>query len=166
MSWLCALYIEVTLSVDHEIAAWQLAFSRGVPFAFRGVGVSMLPTLRPGDEAMFAPLVSVPCVGDVLLYRAGDALVAHRLLAHAQDGRLRLRGDYMAADDPLVCADAILGKLVTVRRRGRVLRADRGPLRFYARAWPELHRRAPLAARAIQLCTRVAARLTLLGGQG
>src|SRR5438105_4969722 len=72
MRWSSALYMEALVSVDHEIAAWRLAAARGLPFAFRGLGWSMWPILRPGDEAFFAPLAATPRAGDVLLYRSGE----------------------------------------------------------------------------------------------
>jgi len=162
------------VSVSHEIAAWQLACANRVPFCFRGLGSSMLPALRPGDEALFEPLADLPPRrGDVLLYRAGDRLVAHRLLAADADGHLRLRGDALAADDPPVPAAAVLGRLVAIRRGRRELRADRAPLAWYAAVLPELARltrHAPhtdrVLRRALRLCMRVAARLTphALGG--
>jgi hypothetical protein len=152
--------------VDHEIAAWRLACERGLPFSFRGLGRSMLPALRPGDEALFAPLRAAPRPGEVLLYRAGDRLVAHRLIATHADGQLRLRGDFLPADDPPVPRAAVLGHLVAVRRNGRELRADAGWLAWYAAAIPRLSRRAPLALGVLQLCARVAARLTVPGREG
>jgi hypothetical protein len=126
----------------------------------------MLPALRPADEALFAPLEGAPRRGEVLLYRAGVRLIAHRFLDTAADGRLRLRGDCLPADDPPVPAEAVLGRLVAVRRDGRELRADRGPLAWYARILPELHTHAPGTARALRLLVRVAARLTPPGRRG
>ncbi len=158
------------MSVEQQIVAWQLAYANGLPFVFRGLGRSMLPALHPDDEALFAPLDAPPRPGEILLFRAGDRLVAHRLLAVAADGRLCLRGDFMAADDPMLPADDVLGRLIAVRRHGRELRADRGRLALYAALWPRLHRRAPLAARMLRLAARVAnrlaARLTPPGTQG
>ena len=153
------------MSVDHEIAAWRVACARGVPFAFRGLGWSMWPTLRPGDEALFAPLAQAPRRGDVLLYRAGDRLVAHRFLGAHADGQLSLRGDFLATDDPPVPSEAVLGRLLTVRRGGRELRADRGVLAVLAHVMPRLHARAPTVTRALAVAVRVAARLTPRGRQ-
>jgi len=154
------------VSADHEIAAWRIACAAGLPFHFRGLGRSMLPALLPGDEALFAPFEGAPQRGDVLLYRAGDRLVAHRLHGIEAGSRLRLRGDLLASDDPLVPAEAILGRLVAVRRRGRELRADRGPLAFYAALVPWLDAHAPYAASGFRWCVRLAARLTLSPGRG
>ena len=153
------------VSADHEIAAWRLACAAGLPFHFRGLGRSMLPALLPGDEALFAPFEGPPRRGDVLLYRAGARLVAHRLHAFEEDGRLRLRGDLLPSDDPLIPADAILGRLVAIRRRGREHRADRGILAFYARFVPFVDAHAPRAAKGLRLCVRLVARLTLSTSQ-
>jgi hypothetical protein len=154
------------VSADHEIAAWRIACAAGLPFHFRGLGRSMLPALLPGDEALFAPFEGAPRRGDVLLYRAGDRLVAHRLHAFEAGGRLRLRGDLLSSDDPLVPADAILGRLVAIRRGGREHRADRGLLALYAAFVPWIDAHAPRAATGFRLCVRVAARLTLSRTRG
>lgn len=154
------------MSADHEIAAWRIACAAGLPFHFRGLGRSMLPALLPGDEALFAPFEGAPQRGDVLLYRAGDRLVAHRLHALEANGLLRLRGDLLASDDPPVPAGAILGRLVAVRRGGRELPTDRGRLAFYAALVPWLDAHAPRAASGFRLFVRLAARLTLSRTRG
>jgi hypothetical protein len=156
--------MEAPVPLDHEIAAWRLACEHRVPFAFRGLGRSMLPALRPGDEALFEPLAGPPRAGDVLLYRAGDRLVAHRFVALSDDGdgHLRLRGDLLAAEDPPVPRAAVLGRLVAVRRGGRTLPADRGRLAAYGRILPALDRRAPRAARLWRLAVRLT--LRAMGG--
>jgi hypothetical protein len=107
------------MALPHDIAAWRLATEHGLPFPFRGHGWSMWPTLRPGDEALFAPLAAPPAPGDVLLYATDAALVAHRLVGSLPDGRLVLRGDAMGRADPPVEPAAVLGRLVAVRRGGR-----------------------------------------------
>ena len=109
------------MTVEQQIAAWRLACAHGKHerFAFRGAGASMWPTLRAGDEALFAPLAAPPEPHEVLLYQLRGGLVAHRFRGLLPDGRLRLRGDGMLRDDPPVEPDAVLGKLVAVRRGGR-----------------------------------------------
>jgi signal peptidase len=152
--------MEASVSVDQEIAAWRLACERGVPFGFRGLGTSMWPALRPGDEALFEPIAQAPRVGDVLLFRAGDRLIAHRLLAVAADGMLRLRGDFVGAEDPPVAPSAVLGRLMGVRRGGRVLDVAHGRLAIYAAVVPGLAARAPRLLAVLRLAARAAARLT------
>jgi hypothetical protein len=154
------------VSADHEIAAWRIACAAGLPFHFCGLGRSMLPALRPGDDAQFAPFEGAPRRGDVLLYRAGDRLVAHRLHAFEANGLLRLRGDLLASDDPLVPADAILGRLVGVTRGRQMIPVDRGRMAFYAAFYPWIDAHAPRAASGLRLCVRLAARLTLFGSRG
>jgi hypothetical protein len=109
------------MTVEQQIAAWRLACAQGQParFPFAGHGASMWPTLRAGDEALFAPLAAPPADGEILLYRLRDGLVAHRFRGALPDGRLRLRGDGLMHDDPPVEPEAVLGRLVAVRRGGR-----------------------------------------------
>jgi hypothetical protein len=138
------------VSIEAQIAAWRIAAARGLPFAFHGQGLSMWPTLRPGDEALFAPLAGTPRLGEILLCAAGDRLVAHRLVAH--DGaRLILRGDARAEADPPVGREAVLGRLVGVRRLGRELSPDAATLRALAVLVPLLHDRAPRLLKLVAL---------------
>jgi hypothetical protein len=83
----------------------------------RASGVSMLPTLLPGDllviqRANYDAISS----GDIVLYRRDDSLFVHRVI-QSDSARLTTRGDSMAASDPEGAIE-LLGKVVSVERNG------------------------------------------------
>jgi hypothetical protein len=100
----------------------------------------MYPTIRDGETITVAPVATDDVVsGDVLLCRHGQRVLAHRVVVVTTCGTERvfeLRGDARASSDAPVGADAVVGRVVGVRRNGRVIplsgRAAR--LRHRARA--------------------------------
>jgi len=82
---------------------------------------SMLPAIPVGAELEIAPVEGRLCrVGDVVVFRQGDRLVAHRLLFGWGEGAgawFLQRGDGVS---PLgaIRARTILGRVVAVRRPG------------------------------------------------
>ena len=94
-------------------------------------GDSMWPSLRAGDVACVEPLVGAPSPGEVVLARLPEALVVHRV-RRCDAGGCLLRGDNSDAEDPLLPASRVLGRVRRVRRGGEVLeqgRWDVGPRR-------------------------------------
>lgn len=98
---------------------------------FRAPGRSMHPTIRENEAVVVEP-IDLPdlSVGDIVLCRCGEKITAHRLVwidaetASARpEGRpiFTLRGDACNACDTPVAADQILGKVVAVERRGRLV---------------------------------------------
>ena len=78
-------------------------------------GVSMLPTILPGDSLLIerATLNEVTR-GDIVLYSRGDSLFIHRLIQlDLGVGSFVTRGDSMAAPDPAGPKD-LLGKVVAI----------------------------------------------------
>jgi signal peptidase I len=116
-------------------------------------GTSMLPAIRPGDVVAFQALdaedVSNP--GDIVLFRRGGSLVAHRVVARTRAGLLT-QGDSLGAPDPEVAHVDVIGRGVGLKRNGRVLpwsvsRRPAFPLRWWfrrfdlaTRMWLRWHR--------------------------
>jgi len=105
---------------------------------------SMVPHLTGGDAVLASPLSAPPAPGDLLLYRQQDYWVVHRCLGRGvgRDGRsgFRTRGDGRNVLDPLLPPEAVLARVVAVRRAG-TWRSLSGPAaRVYARAmaWHDL----------------------------
>jgi signal peptidase I len=90
---------------------------------FRAQGGSMYPTIRDGDTVTVAHVSVEEIVrGDVLLCRHGKRVVAHRVVGADVRDTVRvfhLRGDAKAAGDAPVGADAVVGRVIAVRRNGR-----------------------------------------------
>lgn len=101
-------------------------------------GWSMYPIIRNGDKIHVSPVaIDDINVGDVVFFRSGDRLLAHRVVGHAVDSgctSLRTRGDRFRHEDPPFGQAELIGKVVIVSRtRGgsqRVVRLDRGPAKY------------------------------------
>ncbi|MGH7866525.1 MAG: hypothetical protein ACREP9_02575 [Candidatus Dormibacteraceae bacterium] len=97
--------------------------SRGV-LNLRATGVSMLPTLWPGD------LLTVQCLrgeeaepGEIVLYTRHRRFFGHRIVSRSlrgEDASLVTRGDCMPADDPPIGRDEMLGKVTEIQRSGSI----------------------------------------------
>lgn len=102
----------------------------GQAVRFRAAGLSMEPAIRDGDDLTVAP-VSIESVrrGDVLLYRAGGRLMAHRVIGRVRgpEGVLRVCGDAPSWEEEQVPRGDVLGRVVAVERGGRPVTL-RGPL--------------------------------------
>jgi hypothetical protein len=112
----------------------------GASFRVEVRGLSMYPSLKDGDVVEVRPVqIGEVELGDVVFFRSGDRLLAHRVVGITVDDRgthLRTRGDSFRQEDPLVSEANLVG-LVTVvsrqRRRGvHTIRLDRGPSRWFA----------------------------------
>ena len=96
---------------------------------FRAPGWSMHPTIRDGEAITVAPLGLSPVrVGDVLLYRRGRSAIAHRVIrvrsASGRSAGFVLRGDGADSCDRPVKLAQVLGRVLTIERRGRSVRLD------------------------------------------
>src|SRR5438132_4971993 len=101
------------------------ALATGTLVRFRAEGTSMYPTIRDGEAITIAP-ISVDAVvpGDVLLCRHDTRLLAHRVVGvTTRDIGLffELRGDSKASSDAPVGADAVVGRVIGVRRNDRMV---------------------------------------------
>lgn len=86
---------------------------------FRAQGWSMTPTIKEAEKITVKPATpSEVRVGDIVLYRKGGKLTAHRVMT-TDSRRFIVRGDALRNSDPPVEAAQILGKVVSVERRGR-----------------------------------------------
>src|SRR6185295_9848523 len=97
----------------------------GMSIRFRASGDSMYPAILNGDVITVSPVASGDIArGDILLYRDGDRVLAHRLIGIAESGRetrFRFRGDSNATCDLPIARSQILGRVETVERHGRVI---------------------------------------------
>jgi signal peptidase I len=112
---------------DSELfsAVIENALAGGTAVQFRAEGESMYPTIRDGETVTVTP-VSADAVarGDVVLFRLGRRVLAHRVVNVTVSGTERffeLRGDAKAAADGSSGANAILGRVIDVRRKGRAI---------------------------------------------
>lgn len=97
---------------------------RGKRVRFRAPGRSMYPTIRENEAITVKPLKPQDVkVGDIILYRSGKSVVAHRVIriekGKGDTLRFILREDTLGTLDQPVEAEQILGKVVSVEREGR-----------------------------------------------
>jgi len=101
------------------------ALTNGTIVRFRAEGISMYPTICDGEAITVAAVSTDDVVrGDVLLCRHGKRVLAHRVVGVTSCGTERffeLRGDAKVSCDAPVGAGAVVGKVVSVRRNGRVI---------------------------------------------
>jgi signal peptidase I len=109
----------------------------GILVRFRAPGYSMHPTILHEDVITVEPVdASAVKVGDIILYRDQQSLIAHRVVkienksdihTDSQSSALTpqscfiLRGDARPISDNPITAEQILGKVVSVERNGRCL---------------------------------------------
>jgi signal peptidase I len=97
-------------------------------------GWSMYPWIRRGDVIEIAPVLPDEIdVGDVVFFRSGDRLLAHRVvgfMANEQGVSIRARGDSFLQEDPPFTDRDLIGKVEIVYRpwrdRQRAIRLDQG----------------------------------------
>jgi len=90
----------------------------------RATGVSMLPTLWPGDLlTVYSRRPEQVGPGDIVLYRRGGRFFIHRVVSKSLIGNesfLIARGDCMSEEDPPVRSGEVLGKITKIERAGSV----------------------------------------------
>jgi signal peptidase I len=100
---------------------------QGRSVRFRAPGRSMYPTIRENDVITVEPIGPL-CVrvGDIVLYSLQRGVVAHRVVRMIQHDRplpahisFVLKGDTWRIEDEPLQEHQILGKVVTVERKGR-----------------------------------------------
>jgi signal peptidase I len=106
----------------------------GVSVRFRAPGWSMHPTIRDGEIITAEPVAPGRLKwGEIILYRAGEALLAHRVVGLRRGKgyhQFLLRGDAPGAQDEGVTAGQILGRVVYTRRGTRNLKLSTAKARL------------------------------------
>jgi hypothetical protein len=124
----------------------QSILQEGCGVLLKTRGDSMVPIIRSGGLIQVDPVRPEDLLlRDIVVYRQGDQVVAHRLVAkHQREGNLRrfTRGDAVSWQSlEEVRPEQVLGRVTAVRsRRGREIRIDAGWGRVLslvlAAAWP------------------------------
>lgn len=96
---------------------------RGRPICVRCASSSMMPQIIPGDMLTITPVSRDQLQrGDIVLMRAGEEMIAHRLLAIRETAGRKYavtRGDGVNRLDAPVLLECIVGKVSGIRRDGR-----------------------------------------------
>jgi signal peptidase I len=117
----------------------QDARPAGIVVRFRADGLSMYPAIRDGELITVGPVDADRIVrGDVLLCRSATRLLAHRVVAiagHGNERVLQLRGDAKGACDAPVAVGDVVGRVLSVSRKGRAIGLCGCAARLRYKAW-------------------------------
>jgi hypothetical protein len=104
------------------------SLKNGRSVRFRAPGGSMAPLIRSSDALIVKPVTSAEVsAGDIVLYRSGAGLTAHRVVgtpstaSNGGGGCFLLKRDAGSRPDPPVATSAVLGRVVAVERGGRCI---------------------------------------------
>ena len=135
---------EVTAAENSPACLLQEVVQRFGSARIRVQGSSMLPSIRPGDEIEVQPIPFHEIeTGDVIAYRRGDRLFAHRVIGKDPGNNPITRGDSLPQADAPVLESELLGSVTAVFREGRRVSLKRSPT---TRAAGELFRRSGTCA--------------------
>lgn len=126
----------MTESVGPPLRIWlpllQETLDREGSFRWRLRGASMVPTLWPDTEILISPGPAQMRPGMIVVFAAGEALVAHRLVRATPPGWLT-QGDHQPSPDLPLLPNDILGVVVAASAGGqRYWPAWWSPLANYA----------------------------------
>lgn len=91
------------------------------------IGTSMLPMMKGGDQVLVVHGSAGVRRGDVIVFRCNGNLIAHRVLRiYESDGKLTFitKGDNVSQCDPPVSANAIIGRVLAIKRGSRHITVD------------------------------------------
>lgn len=137
-------------SVKCELAGELLRSSGRI--RLRVSGRSMLPIIWPGDTLIINAADHRDILpGEIVLFRCGDRMVAHRLITTNESEdckKLRTQGDALPEADAPISRGDLLGRVEFILRNGRQFRPARH-LHVHERAITSLMRNSDIAARAV-----------------
>lgn len=115
---------------------WERAFWEKGEGWVRVVSSSMTPLIKEGERVLVLP-VEVPQArrGDVLLFRQGDELVIHRMLAKrdlGQETSILQQGD-QGGEALWIPWRSVIGQVVAVEKRGGMVWLNSGSMALYQR---------------------------------
>lgn len=147
----------------------------GISFRCEVRGWSMYPSIKDGDVVQIAPVrIGEIDVGEVVFFRSGDRLLAHRVTGYVwneQGVLLKARGDGFRQEDPPIDEADLLGRVEIVYRRQRrgwrAIRLDRGLHKYLglllARS-RSVHHSARWMSRSVRRSRSFAKRILAPGG--
>ena len=97
-------------------------------------GFSMYPFLKAGDVGIVDKcLANQLKIGDIVVFKSHQKLVAHRLVAIKQENNQTLytaKGDKNKFLDPSFNADALFGKITSIERNEKSIKIDSKTMKF------------------------------------
>lgn len=100
----------------------------GRQLSISATGTSMYPTIQNGDRIVVRPAkANNISIGDVILYTGNGEMIAHRLIRKLKkNGRMILvtKGDALPWFDNPPAPENVIGKVITIERKGRKVKLD------------------------------------------
>ena len=102
---------------------------QGKSVRFKANGWSMRPLIQNGDLLTARPIDGrSACIGDIVFYTtARDSVVVHRMIGRRRNsGRtiVLVKGDACCGSPDRIAPENILGRVISIERRGRIKRLD------------------------------------------
>jgi len=119
--------------IDHSdlLKLCQEILGKGSTLRFRALGGSMFPFIRPGDIITAKPIPPKNLiVGQVLFYYKDGNFFAHRLKEKSSNSLMITRGDNLPFNDGFITPSEVLGKIVTIERKGKKIDMESGFMRL------------------------------------
>ncbi len=140
----------------------------GKSVRFQARGVSMKPLVRDGDVLVVEPLgQDRPCVGEVVLCStASEHVVVHRVIRQQFKKGIQysqVQGDQIPQPDGWMSDEAVLGRVMSLERDGRVIEMDRPLIRALGRYAAFRSRRGAGQIRLSGLGGKIARNLPFIG---
>ena len=111
----------------------------GCQTKIRALGMSMLPTIWPGDTVTLQSVSDGEVqVGDIVLVELNGRCLIHRITKSLPSGWIT-RGDSVPQSDPLIARHQLLGKIICIRRGPREFVPARLTWFRRAQAWLLCH---------------------------
>ena len=102
--------------------------------SFRMQGNSMFPTMKEGDLGYVEKCTPDELkIGDVVVFKANEKLVAHRLTSMFYQNGVRVfetKGDKNSFHDAPFTSEELVGKITSIQRKNRLRRLDSPLMRF------------------------------------
>jgi signal peptidase I len=108
-------------------AALEIWSQAGKQYSIPITGCSMLPLIQEGDRVLVAHSCASVRRGDVIVFRRGGRLVAHRVLRiyrRQSEPVFITKGDNVRRLDPPVNGSEVVGRVLTVERGGWQMALD------------------------------------------
>jgi hypothetical protein len=128
----------------------------------RIVSSSMMPTIQEGDRLELSPPTSLT-VGEIVVFRNGNLLLCHRIIAVDPHGMLSTKGDATQGSSEAVQPGSVIGIVSGVLRNGTHISLGNSPRMESAAAQPSSlkNRVRTVLVWSVTKSTRVLAKLPL-----
>ena len=107
--------------VEAALDVWR---QTGEQHLISTTGRSMLPLIQEGDQVLVTHGCESVQRGDVVVFRQKGQLIAHRVMriqSRENGPAFVTRGDNVLCSDPPVNADKVMGRVLAIKRHGRLM---------------------------------------------